>query len=370
MNHSMIKHLLAAALSASALLMIAACRESAQSATADAAAQPKDHAMISGTVTYRERIALTNQAELTITLADVSRQDVAATFIAEQRIADPGQVPIRFELAYPADKIDERMSYSLRATIHDRGRLLFTTDTRVPVLTRGGGREAHLVLVAVNRAVAPAPATETQGMELEGMFRYMADAALFRDCRTNKSFPVAMEGAYIELERAYLNSGSEGGKEVMVQLRGRYLERPAMEGNRNEVKLIVDKLEKLDPKKTCAPTVHAELQNTYWKVIELDGKAVSTPEGMREAHVILASEGSRAHGHAGCNNFFGSFETSEDKLSFSALGSTMMACPEGMDTEQAFLQALGETTRYEISGQFLTLYAEDHPLARLEAVYL
>ena len=143
-----------------------------------------------------------------------------------------------------------------------------------------------------------------------------------------------------------------------------------MEGNHNEVNLIVDTLEKLDLENTCAPTVHAELQNTYWKVIEIDGKAVRTPEGMREAHVILASEESRAHGHAGCNNFFGSFETGEDKLSFSALGSTMMACPEGMDTEQAFLKALGETTRYEISGLFLTLYADDHPLARLEAVYL
>jgi len=370
MNQSMIRHLLAAALGTSVLLMTAACREPAQSAIAEPAEQAPDRAMISGTVSYRERIALSNQAELTLTLADVSRQDVAATVIAEKKISDPGQVPIRFELDYPTGEIHEAMSYSLRATIHDRGRMLFTTDTHVPVLTRGGGREAHLVLVSVDRTAAEAPASEEMGMELEGMFRYMADAALFRDCRTNKVFPVAMEGAYIELERAYLDSGIEGGEEVMAQLRGRYLERPAMEGNNNEVKLIVDKLEKLHPQNTCAPTVHAELQNTYWKVVELDGKAVTTPEGMREAHVILASEESRAHGHAGCNNFFGNFETSEDRLSFSALGSTMMACPEGMDTEQAFLQALGETTRYEISGQFLTLYADDRPLARLEAVYL
>jgi copper homeostasis protein (lipoprotein) len=36
------------------------------------------------------------------------------------------------------------------------------------------------------------------------MFSYMADAAGFRDCRNGLSFPVAMEGAYIDLERAYL----------------------------------------------------------------------------------------------------------------------------------------------------------------------
>ena len=143
-----------------------------------------------------------------------------------------------------------------------------------------------------------------------------------------------------------------------------------MEGNSNLISLIVDKLEKLDPENTCAPTDHAELQNTYWKLVELDGRPVVTPEGMREAHIVLGTEGSNARGHAGCNNFFGTFEVAGDKLTFSALGSTMMGCPEGMDTERAFLQALGETNRYEISGQFLTLYADDRPLARLEAVYL
>ena len=327
---------------------------------------------ISGTVSYRERLALSNQAELEVTLEDVSRQDVAATILARQVISDPGQVPIRYELEYRPGDIDERMSYVVRAKIHDRGRLLFTTDTHTPVLTRGGGREAHLMLVAVQRpAAAPtAAATEKPGMELQGMFRYMADAALFRDCRNGKSFPVSMEGAYIELERAYLNSGIDAGSEVMVRLRGRYLERPAMEGNRNEVKLIVDKLENIDPQNTCAPNEHAELQNTYWKLLELDGKPVVTPEGMREAHIILTGDESKAHGHAGCNNFFGTFQTSGDKLTFSALGSTMMACPEGMDTEQAFLQVLSETTGFEISGQFLTLFADDRPLARLEAIYL
>jgi uncharacterized lipoprotein YbaY/heat shock protein HslJ len=327
---------------------------------------------ITGTVSYRERLALSNRAELEVTLADVSRQDVAATILARQVISDPGQVPIRFELEYRPGDIDERMSYSVRATIHDRGRLLFTTDTHTPVLTRGAGREAHLLLVGVQQAAVspPAPTPEDSGMALQGMFRYMADAARFRDCRSGKSFPVAMEGAYIELERAYLNSGIEAGNEVMVKLRGRYLERPAMESNHNEIKLIVDKLENIDPQNTCAPTEHAELQDTYWKLLELDGKPVVTPEGMREAHMVLASAGSSARGHAGCNNFFGTFQATEDKLTFSALGSTMMACLTGMDTEKAFLQALGETTRFEISGQFLTLFADDHPLARLEAVYL
>ena len=75
-------------------------------------------------------------------------------------------------------------------------------------------------------------------------------------------------------------------------------------------------------------------------------------------------------GFAGCNNFFGQFETVDDALSFSAMGSTMMACPDGMEIEQDFFAALGAATRYRISGSFLELYADDQLLARLEAVYL
>jgi copper homeostasis protein (lipoprotein) len=71
------------------------------------------------------------------------------------------------------------------------------------------------------------------------MFRYMADAARFRDCRTNQEYPVAMEGAYIDVERAYSKSGIEPGSELMIEIVGRYLERPSMEGNSSEINLII-----------------------------------------------------------------------------------------------------------------------------------
>ena len=211
---------------------------------------------------------------------------------------------------------------------------------------------------------------ESVGMTLEGMFRYMADAALFRDCRSGKAFPVAMEAKYIDLERAYLDSDVEPGSEIMVRLRGRYLERTGMEGDRMEVQLIVDEVQETLPGEICEPVDHANLFDTYWKLLELQGEPVITPEDMREAHLILASSESRVHGFSGCNNFFGAYTSDGDSLSFSAMGATMMACVEGMETEQAFFKALGETSRATISGQFMTLYANDHPVARFEAVYL
>jgi len=234
------------------------------------------------------------------------------------------------------------------------------------LVTGCGQQEQAVVAVADTRPPDASPA-----MELEGMFSYMADAALFRDCRNNKTWPVSMEGAYIEIERAYLNSGISPGSEVYVKLEGRLLERPAMEENHNIIKLIVDKPLNILPEKTCSPTVHADLIGTYWKLVEVDGGTVTMPADMKEAHMILSAAESRVHGNAGCNNFFGQFETAEDVLTFSALGSTRMACPPAaMDTERDFFAALGATTRYGISGLFLELYADDRLLARFEAVYL
>ena len=42
---------------------------------------------------------------------------------------------------------------------------------------------------------------------------------------------------------------------------------------------------------------------------------------------------------------------------------------ETMDLESAFLQALGTVTRYEISGESLTLYGSEKMVALLEARY-
>ena len=152
--------LLAAALA----VTITACRESTPGSSSET--DMANATVISGTVIYRERMALSNQAELEITLEDVSRQDVAAKIIARQVIKDTGQVPIRFELPYEPADIDERMSYSLRAKLRDRGRLMFISDTHAPVLTRGGGREAHLMLVAVQTPAENPPAATAEPLSL------------------------------------------------------------------------------------------------------------------------------------------------------------------------------------------------------------
>lgn len=104
-------------------------------------------ATVTGSVSYRERIALPVDALVVVQLRDVSRMDVAAKIISEQTIEPQHSVPIPFSLTYNPDDIDERMTYALFATIRSGGRLLFITDRSYQVLTRGNPHHIDLVLV-------------------------------------------------------------------------------------------------------------------------------------------------------------------------------------------------------------------------------
>lgn len=96
-------------------------------------------AELTGTVVYRERMALRMDAVITVRLSDVSLMDVPSIPIAEQTIEARGKsVPIPYQLSYDPARIEEGNSYAVRAEIRSGdGKLMWTTDTMIPVLTRG-----------------------------------------------------------------------------------------------------------------------------------------------------------------------------------------------------------------------------------------
>jgi len=115
----------------------------------------------------------------------------------------------------------------------------------------------------------------------------------------------------------------------------------------------------------------ASLTETYWKLIELDGQPAVPGAGGHELHMVLTGEGSRVRGFSGCNRFTGGYQSNSGKLTFTQLASTRMACMEGMELEQRFLDALGRTTRFSIQGDTLALYSgDDQPAMRFVTVAL
>lgn len=233
-------------------------------------------AEVSGTATYRERMALPAGAVFEAKLEDISRADAAARVIGSTRIPAPAVPPIRFKISYDPQDIDATRRYAVRARILHENHLMFTTDTTHHVLTQGAPSHAELLL-----------------------------------------------------KRVSTNDTAENGS----------------------------------------------LENTYWKVMSIRGAPVVVTENQREPHLLLHPDDRRITGHGGCNALTGSYETAGDRITFGQMASTMTACMNGMEQEQALHKALHkalrEVVRWEISGEQLKLLDDAGTVVlELESRYL
>lgn len=115
----------------------------------------------------------------------------------------------------------------------------------------------------------------------------------------------------------------------------------------------------------------ATLENTNWNLTYLGNTAVVADPGRPQPNIVLHSQNATVAGSGGCNRFSGTYSLNGDRVSFSRVASTMMACTSGTDTEQTFFRALSNARRWRISGQNLELLDDrGNSLARFETAYL
>ena len=88
---------------------------------------------VSGTVLYRERIALPSGAVVVVRVLDVSRADAPSITLAETRIEPEGQVPVPFEVTVPRSAFTAPGSYSVAARIEVDGEPAWISDAHHPV---------------------------------------------------------------------------------------------------------------------------------------------------------------------------------------------------------------------------------------------
>jgi putative lipoprotein len=160
-----------------------------------------------------------------------------------------------------------------------------------------------------------------------------------------------------------------GGQLLFISTR----QMPAFDGSAGSpVEILVSRVGWTPPDgSTSAHPPDVSLTDTYWKLTEIDGQPAALGAGERELHMVLTSEGVRVRGFSGCNRFTGSYELNEDRLRFKVLAVTRMACREGMEQEQRFLEALGGVVRFTASGASLALYTGDERLIlRFRAIAL
>ncbi|MUL10641.1 YbaY family lipoprotein [Aliivibrio fischeri] len=91
---------------------------------------------VTGTVGYRERIALPANAVVTVTLEDISLADAPSKTITEQTFEiGENSSPFAYSLEFNTADIQANHRYAVRATIKVDGKLRFTTDTNYAVIT-------------------------------------------------------------------------------------------------------------------------------------------------------------------------------------------------------------------------------------------
>jgi copper homeostasis protein (lipoprotein) len=209
---------------------------------------------------------------------------------------------------------------------------------------------------------------------ITGAFVAFADAPRLTDCRTERSYPVAMAGDYRRLEEAYLSGREKPAEPLLITFEGRIAERPRAEpGTGTEPTAIIERFVHLWPGETCERNrVDASLINTYWRLVRLGDEAIGAAGRGREPHLILRTGEARFTATAGCNQLMGSYEAGGERLRFGAVAATFMACPPPLDErERRLADVLANTRTWRIAGPALELGdADQRPLALLQAVYL
>jgi heat shock protein HslJ len=103
------------------------------------------------------------------------------------------------------------------------------------------------------------------------------------------------------------------------------------------------------------------IENMTWllKSQMVDGELVDIPDRVT---VSLLMEDGRAAGSGGCNSYFANYEMDGFDVTFSEVGSTLMAClPAVMDVEQAYFANLVNVVKYQSGGiQMAFLDADDN----------
>jgi uncharacterized lipoprotein YbaY len=89
-------------------------------------------AVVKGQVTKLDRRGIAPDAEVEVTISDVSRADAPAEVLAQKKFSLGGkQLPLNFELPVRVDSVKMKPNgrYSISAKVYEGGRLSYITDT-------------------------------------------------------------------------------------------------------------------------------------------------------------------------------------------------------------------------------------------------
>lgn len=305
---------------------------------------------VTGSATYRERMAAPKGSVLTVELSDTSLADAPSVLITDWSTGlDDGGVPRTFTLRVN-QPLDPRHTYTLRAAITGpQGELLWTTDTVHRITALAGTADAgELVMIKVQPAPAAAlpdltgkdftvtaiGGTPTVGERLPTLnFRKDGNAGGFGSCNSyGGSFTQAGDkvtfGDIVSTMMGCVDQriGQQEGR-LYAALKGTAT---LSAGEQGAVILTGEDGTQL----TLTPAGMTSLAGTRWLVEAMGGTGIVAGHEPQ----INFDENGKINGTTGCNRFFGGYGQDGAALTFTGVGMTKMACmAEGvMQQESAF----------------------------------
>lgn len=106
--------------------------------------------VVTGSIVYRDRMALPDDARITVSLSDVSLADAPAKILSSVTFdAEGKQVPIMYKVPYTVDQVRAADRIAITATITIDGKLVYTTTTMHEVLTHGQPSRKDIIVERV-----------------------------------------------------------------------------------------------------------------------------------------------------------------------------------------------------------------------------
>lgn len=215
--------------------------------------------------------------------AAAAQTDLTGSYVGILPCADCPGLELRLDL-FADGAFHERSVYRERARSTDRvGRWTLQGDTLelryghgelrrfsygrgwLTLLDSDGRPIASQLNYTLNRSSLLSPIEPR--VTLEGHFSYFADSAQLEDCATGRRMPVAMEGGYLQLERAWSRSGAKPQQPLPVRVEARIAERVNMEGPKRPT-VIVERVVQTGTRVSCTQPAAAAAPGPFAALTE------------------------------------------------------------------------------------------------------
>lgn len=195
-----------------------------------------------------------------------------------------------------------------------------------------------------------------QRQPMLGMYQLRNNQAIFIQCQSGESLPIANTQNHLPMMRLYQQDPRFNNKAVITTLVGR----KAADQNGIDT-LYIDKFEQFWPNATCPDRfAQKNLQGIVWRAEKVADRYVP-----HQLNVRLIFDKDKLYGFSGCNNFNASYQQRANTINVQQLASTRKFCADASSIEQQFTEKLQQADRAEVNADKLQLFYKNQVVLEL-----